>query len=213
MITNHVAKPKPLIHLETLFMSLIHIHTFNMVYTIHLVLNRANTSRAPVQHQSIQHLHQHQHLLTPLFRALYSHALPMVRRPDASDTGVRAGDGLLELLGLLAARVAEELGLLEDFERLHVAHANGLGAPVDVVAHEDRVLGGPGRDDELDLRVGGGEFGEEGFDEAAWGERSVSIRACRGCEGRLEGGRDEEGRGKEYVVADGLEIFGGCRYG
>lgn len=111
----------------------------------------------------------------------------MIRRPDASDTGVRAGHGPLVLLGLLAARVAQQLRLLEDLERLHVAHADGLGAPVDVVAHQDRVLGRPRGDDELDLRVGGGEFGEEGFDEAAGGRGGMLAYGSGGmC--RLEDG-------------------------
>jgi hypothetical protein len=36
------------------------------------------------------------------------------------------------------------------------------------------VLGRPGRDGELDLRVGGGELGEKGLDEAA-AARVVSM--------------------------------------
>ena len=91
----------------------------------------------------------------------------MIRRPNASNRRVDAANGLPEPLGLLAAGIAQQLRLLEHLQRLHVAHADGLGAAVDVVALQDRVLRRARRDDELDLRVGGGEFGEEGFDEAA----------------------------------------------
>lgn len=99
----------------------------------------------------------------------------MVRRPDASDGRVDTGDGLVGALEFLAAGVAQQLGLLEDLVRLHVADAHGLLAPVDVLRDEHGVLGRAGGDGELDLRVGGGEFGEEGLDEAAGRERVCQL--------------------------------------
>jgi hypothetical protein len=91
----------------------------------------------------------------------------VVRRPDASDGLVDTLHGLGDLAQPLAAGVAEQLGLLEDLVGLHVAHADGLLAAVDVLGDDDGVLGRPRRDGELDLRVAGGELGEEGLDEAA----------------------------------------------
>ena len=108
-----------------------------------------------------------------LLPTLHLHPLAVVRRPDASDGLVGALDGLGHAADLVAAGVAEDLGLLEDLERLHVAHADGALAAVDVLRYDDGVLGRAGRDGELDLRVGGGELGEEGLDEAAGGQ-SVS---------------------------------------
>ena len=97
--------------------------------------------------------------------ALNLHAVAVVRRPDASDGGVDTLDGLVDTLELLTAGVAQQLGLLENGQGLHVAHADGLCAAVDVVSDEHGVLGGSGRHVELDLGMGGGELGEEGLDE------------------------------------------------
>lgn len=91
----------------------------------------------------------------------------MIRGPDPSDGLVDGPDGLGDLFELLTAGVAEELELLQDLVGLHVADADGLGAAVDVVADGDGVFGGAGGDGEFDFGVGGYEFGEEGFDEAA----------------------------------------------
>lgn len=56
---------------------------------------------------------------------------------------------------------------MEDLVGRHVSHAHGLGEAVDVVADDDGVLAGSGRNGELDLGVGGGELGEKRLDEAA----------------------------------------------
>lgn len=106
-------------------------------------------------------------------RSLYLHAVAVVRRPDASDGLVDTLHRLRLPLELLAAGVAEQLDLLEDLVGLHIAHADGLLAAVDVLRDDDGVLGRPGGHGELDLGVGGGELGEERLDEAAAMKSSV----------------------------------------
>lgn len=91
----------------------------------------------------------------------------MVRRPDTSDRVVDTLDRLGNPLELLSARVPQQLNLLEDLQRLQVAHADGLLLAVDVVADYDGVLIGSRRHGDFDLGVCGGELGEDGLEEAA----------------------------------------------
>ena len=97
----------------------------------------------------------------------------MVRRPYAPDGLVDALYRLGDPLVLLTTGIAEQLGLLENFVGLHVANTDGFFAAVDVLSDDDGVLRWSWGDGELDLRVGGGELGEERFDETA--EAFVSI--------------------------------------
>jgi len=98
----------------------------------------------------------------------------VIRTPYASYTLVDARHRLAVLLGLLAARVPEQLCLLQHLRGVHVLDAEGLLLSVDVVANDDGVFPGPGRDGHLDLGVRLGEGGEEGLEERAEQE-SVSI--------------------------------------
>lgn len=86
-------------------------------------------------------------------RFLYRHAVAVVRTPDATYTLVYTRDGLVHPLDLLAARITQQLGLLQDLQRVHVLDAYRLLVAVDVVADEDRVFPRSGRYGEFDLRV------------------------------------------------------------
>ena len=98
---------------------------------------------------------------------LYLQGVAVVGTPDTSDTLVGTLDRLLELLDLLAARVPQDLSLLQNFERLHVPDTNRSLAAVDEVAHEDGMLGWSWRHCELDLGMRSRELWENGFDKAA----------------------------------------------
>lgn len=98
----------------------------------------------------------------------------MVRTPYASDTLVDARHRLAVLLGLLAARVPEQLCLLQHLGGVHILDAEGLLLSVDVVADDDGVFPGSRGDGHLDLGVRLGEGGEEGLEECA-GQENVSI--------------------------------------
>jgi len=101
-------------------------------------------------------------------------AVSMVRTPYASDTLVDTRHRLAVLLGLLSARVPEDLCPLEYLGGIHVLDALGHLLAVDVVADDDGVFPGPGRDGHLDLGVRLGEGGEEGLEEGA-GQEMISI--------------------------------------
>lgn len=92
---------------------------------------------------------------------LHSHALAVVRGPDASDTRLGAQNRLVRPPQLLSAGIAQQFHLLQDLVWREVAHADGLRPTVDVVTDDDGVLAGSRGDGELDLGVGGGELGEQ----------------------------------------------------
>ena len=103
----------------------------------------------------------------PLSPSSYSCTVAVVRTPQASDTLVDTGDGLVGALDLVAAGVAQQLDLLQDLQGVHVLDADGLLAAVDVVPDEHRVLPRPRRHRELDLRVLRRELRELRPDEGA----------------------------------------------
>lgn len=102
----------------------------------------------------------------------------MVRTPYASDTLVDARHRLAVLLRLLAARVPEELCLLENLGGVHVLDAERLLLSVDVVADDDGVFPGPRGDGHLDLGVRLGEGREEGLEECAEQENVSTGLGC-----------------------------------
>lgn len=87
------------------------------------------------------------------------------RRPDAPDALVDTGDGLAELLVLLAVGVAQHLGLLADALVLQVLDADGPCGAVDVVCDDDGVLARARADGELDGGIALCEDGERRLDE------------------------------------------------
>lgn len=114
----------------------------------------------------------------------------MERTPDTSHTLVQTLDLLGLPLELLAARVAQQQGLLQNLIGLHVAHADGLLLSADVFALQDGVVAGSGRDCDFDLRVGAGELFEVGLEEVAGRElledpvdqrRKIQRTSCPCC--------------------------------
>jgi hypothetical protein len=93
------------------------------------------------------------------------------RTPDTPNALVDGGDGLAELLVLLAVRVAQHLGLFADTLVLQVLDANGALGAVDVVSNDDGVLVGPGRDGKLDRGVALCEGGQRGLEEGVHAAR------------------------------------------
>jgi hypothetical protein len=89
------------------------------------------------------------------------------RTPNTSHTLVQTLDLLRLPLQLLAARVAQQQGLLQNLVGLHVAHADRFLLSADVLALENGVAAGSGRDCDFDLRVGAGEVFEVGLEEVA----------------------------------------------
>ena len=100
----------------------------------------------------------------------------MERTPDTSDTLVQTLDLLGLPLELLAARIAQQQGLLQNLVGLHVAHADGFLLSADVFALQDGVVDGSGRDCDFDLGVGAGEFFEVGLEEVAGRELLADVR-------------------------------------
>ena len=91
----------------------------------------------------------------------------MERTPDTSHTLVQTLNLLGLPLELLAARIAQQQGLLQDLVGLHVSHADGFLFSTDVFAFEDGVAAGSGRDCDFDLRICAGEVFEVSFEEVA----------------------------------------------
>jgi hypothetical protein len=87
------------------------------------------------------------------------------RIPDTSDTLVDTLDGLCDLFQLVAAGVAQELGLLHDLLFLQAADADGLFTAVDVCALDDGVFARTRRDGDFDLGVCAGKGWEIVFEE------------------------------------------------
>lgn len=85
----------------------------------------------------------------------------MVRRPDTSDTGLGAQNSLVRPSQLLSTSISQQFHLLKNLVRREVAHADGFRTAVDVVSDNDGVLAGSWGNGELDLGVGGREFGEQ----------------------------------------------------
>jgi hypothetical protein len=98
------------------------------------------------------------------------------RTPDTSDTLVQTLDLLGLPLELLAARIAQQQGLLQNLVGLHVAHADGFLLSADVFALQDGVVAGSGRDCDFDLGVGAGELFEVGLEEVAGRELLADVR-------------------------------------
>lgn len=91
----------------------------------------------------------------------------MERVPDTSYTLVDGLDGLCDLSQLVAAGIAQQLGLLHNLLLLEVAHTDGLFAAVDICTLDDGVFARTGRDGDFDLRVCAGERCEVVLEEGA----------------------------------------------
>lgn len=85
----------------------------------------------------------------------------MVWRPDTSDAGLGASNGLAGAAVLVAAGVAQQLDLLQNLVWCQVSYADGFCAAVDVVSDDDGVSSGARRDGEFDLGVRRGDLGKE----------------------------------------------------
>lgn len=92
---------------------------------------------------------------------LHSHALAVVRRPNASDTGLSAQNRLVRPSQLLSAGISQQFHLLENFVWREVAHAYGFRPAVYVMADEDGMLARSRGNGKFDLWVGGCELGQQ----------------------------------------------------
>lgn len=100
--------------------------------------------------------------------------------PNAADALIGRDDLLGADLDILGAAVSQqELHLLRDLLGRHVLDADGLGAAVDVVRHDDRVVVRPRRDAELHAGEFVCQFGERGrahqVDEAVRRDPVVAV--------------------------------------
>ena len=86
----------------------------------------------------------------------------------------------MQPLEFLSVGIAQQLNLLENLIRLHVAYANSLLLAVDIVSNGYWVLRGTRGDCEFDLGMGGGELWQEGLDEAT--VEGVNICAESNCQ-------------------------------
>lgn len=91
----------------------------------------------------------------------------MERIPNTSHTLIQTLNRLRNPLELLAARVTQQRGFLQDLVGLHVAHADGFFFAADVFSFEHGVAAGSGRDCDFDLGVVAGEGLEVGGQEGA----------------------------------------------
>jgi hypothetical protein len=107
------------------------------------------------------------YLTGPLMSHLHLMYEPMIRTPHASHRLVQTLNRLPLPPQLLATSRLKQLRLLQNFGRLHIPHANGLLAAIDVRTLDDWVLAGSRGDGDFDLRVCAGEGGEAVLQEGA----------------------------------------------
>ena len=91
----------------------------------------------------------------------------MERIPDTSHTLVDTQNGLCNLSELVAACIAQQLGLLHDLTLLQITHANSLFTTIDICALDDRMFAWTGRNGDFDLRVCAGEGRKVELEEGA----------------------------------------------
>lgn len=128
------------------------------------------------------------------------------RRPDTPNTLVDTGDGLAQLLVLLAVAIPQHLSLFPHALVLQVLDADGPCGAVDVVGDDDGVLARPRANGELDGGVARGKGGERRLDEgvhALGGAPPVAVVELEAF--ALE---DEGADAILGVLADGLEVVG-----
>src|SRR5690242_8167857 len=128
------------------------------------------------------------------------------RRPDTPNTLVDTGDGLAQLLVLLAVAIPQHLCLFPHPLVLQVLDADGPCGAVDVVGDDDGVLARARADGELNGGVARGEGGERRLDEgvhALGGAPPVAVVELEAF--ALE---DEGADAILGVLVDGLEVVG-----
>lgn len=110
---------------------------------------------------------------------LYLILMPVIRIPHPSDTFIETLHWLAVPLQLLSAGRLQQLQLLQNLCRLHISHADGFFAAIDIGASYYGMSAWSRRYGDFDTGVCGGKCGEVGFEEGAAGRQYASPEAQR----------------------------------